>query len=482
MTAPAAATPARDLRDVRDALDARMATHRRDLEALVRIPSVSAPGFDPEPVTRSAEAVRDLLTARGLQGARLLTEARVHPTVYAERRAADPHAPTVLLYAHHDVQPPGDPARWTTPAFEPHERDGRLYGRGAADDKAGVLVHVAAVSAWLDARGALPVTVKVVIEGEEETANPHLDDFLARHAELLRADAVVITDSVNWRVGVPALTTTLRGAIDCEVELRGLDHAVHSGLYGGPVADPVLGLVRLLAGLVDADGVVAIPGFADDARPVDAAQRARLEALDFDEDAFRADAGVLDGVALVGDPQTSVPERLWLRPSATITGIDVPAVAVASNTIQPSARARLSLRLAPGQDAARALTLLRRWLTEQAPWGLQVSVSSGAAAPAFSSDPDHPAVAAAAQALEAAYGAPTVFAGVGGSIPIVTSFVEAFSAAAGRPVPALVTGVEDPDSRAHGIDESLHLGDWRNACVAEAYLLGALAETLREGA
>ncbi|HEY8340844.1 MAG TPA: M20/M25/M40 family metallo-hydrolase, partial [Egibacteraceae bacterium] len=312
MTAVDPSALARDLADVRDALDARMAEHRRDLEALVRIPSVSAPGFDPEPVARSAEAVRDLLAARGLQ-VRLLTDARVHPTVYGELRAADPDAPTVLLYAHHDVQPTGDPRRWTTPPFEPSERDGRLYGRGAADDKAGVLVHVAAISAWLDARGALPVTVKVVVEGEEETANPHLDEFLDRHADLLQADALVITDSVNWKVGVPALTTTLRGTVQCDVEVAALDHAVHSGLYGGAVADPVLGLVRMLAGLVDADGAVAIPGFADDAPPIDAATRARLDALDLDEARFRADAGVLDGVALVGDPRASVPERLWLR-------------------------------------------------------------------------------------------------------------------------------------------------------------------------
>jgi acetylornithine deacetylase/succinyl-diaminopimelate desuccinylase-like protein len=469
-----------DLDDVRRALDERMPRHREDLEALVRIPSVSADPAAADDVRRSAEAVRDLLADRGLEGARLLEVEGAHPAVYAAHLGAGPQAPTVLLYAHHDVQPTGDLEAWASPPFAPTERDGRLYGRGAADDKAGVLVHVAAVDAWLRARGSIPVNVKVVVEGEEETGSEHLDDLLAAHGETLRADVIVITDTVNWKVGVPAITYLLRGLVDCDVEVAGLDHALHSGMYGGPVPDPLTGLVKLLAGLTDERGAVAVPGFADDVREPTAAERARVAALDFDEAAFREEAGLLDGVELGGDPSLHPLERLWMQPNATIIGLDAPAVATSSNTLVPSARARVSVRLAPGQDPERARDILCDWLREHAPWGLRTTVTPGAAAGAFACDPTaepaRSAFEAAGRALEAAYGHPAVHVGVGGSIPFVHTFAEAFADRAGDPAPALLLGVEDPDSRAHGIDESLHLGDWRNACLGEAYLFAALAE------
>jgi cysteinylglycine-S-conjugate dipeptidase len=471
-------TPRPVLDDVRDALRDRMGQHRADLDALVRIPSVSAAGFDPAEVRRSATATLDLLTARGFEHARLLEIPDAHPAVYADWLHAGQDAPTVLLYAHHDVQPPGHAHSWTTPPFEPSERDGRLYGRGAADDKAGILVHVAAVDAWLRARAALPCNVKVIIEGEEETGSEHLADFLTTYADLLRADVMVLTDSVNWKVGVPSLTYLLRGLVDCDVEVRGLDHALHSGMYGGPVPDPLTGLVKLLAGLTDDDGVVAIPGFADDVRAPSEAERRRVRDLDFDEASFRRDAGLLDGVRLVGDSAAHPLERLWMRPAVTIIGLDAPAVATSSNTLVPSARARVSVRLAPGQDPVRARDRLCRWLTEHVPWGLHVTVTPGTAAGSFAAEPDGPVFAAAARALEAGYGAPAVLAGVGGTIPFVEPFAQAFADADGRPAPALLTGVEDPDTRAHGIDESLHLGDWYHACLAEAYLFAELAAEL----
>jgi acetylornithine deacetylase/succinyl-diaminopimelate desuccinylase-like protein len=461
---------------VRGALDAAADRHRADLEALVRIPSVSAPSFDPAQVRRSAEAVRDLLAATGLDRARLLEVPGSHPAVAAEDLTAGPDAPTVLLYAHHDVQPPGDTALWTSPPFSPDERDGRLYGRGTADDKAGVLVHVAAVDAWLRGPGALPVNVRVLVEGEEETGSAHLAALLDLHARDLRADLVVVTDSSNWKVGVPALTYLLRGLIDCYVEVRTLHHAVHSGMYGGPVPDALTPLLKLLAGLTDDHGVVAIPGFADDARPPTAAERARLTALDFDEDAFRAEAGMLPGVALIGDPAAHVLERLWQRPTATVIGLDAPSVPDASNTLVPSARAKVSLRLAPGQDPARALDLTARWLRDSAPWGVQVTVTPGACGAPFVVEPEGPVFAAAERALSAAFGKPVVYQGVGGSIPLLEPLRRMLGGA-----PALLTGVEDPDTRAHGIDESLHLADWRRACLAEAYLFAELALSARIG-
>jgi acetylornithine deacetylase/succinyl-diaminopimelate desuccinylase-like protein len=258
---------------IRDTLINRMATHRIDLERLVAIPSVSAHGFDQDEVRRCAEVVRDLLTVRGCNNARLLEIDGAHPAVYAEWLGAGADRPTVLCYAHYDVQPPGDLAQWTTPPFEPAERDGRLYGRGAADDKAGIMVHVAAIDAWLSSHERLPVNVKVIIEGEEETGSEHLAQLLDSYGDLLRADVVVITDSTNWKVGVPALTNSLRGLVDCVVEVRALDHPLHSGMYGGPVPDPLTGLIKLLATMTDERGVVAIPGFADDAPEIVADQR-----------------------------------------------------------------------------------------------------------------------------------------------------------------------------------------------------------------
>jgi cysteinylglycine-S-conjugate dipeptidase len=463
-----------DLADVRDTLTNRMATHRLDLERLVRMPSVSAPGFDPGEVRRSAEAVADLLAERGLEHVELLEIEGAHPAVYADWLHAGADAPTVLCYAHHDVQPPGDGSAWTSPPFEPTERDGRLYGRGSADDKAGVVVHTAAVDAWLTAHGRLPVNVKVIIEGEEETGSEHLAEFLDVYGDRLAADVIVLTDSVNWKVGVPALNYQLRGLVDAQVELRATTHALHSGMYGGPVPDPVAGLVRLLGGLTDEHGAVAIPGFSDDVREPTPAERRRISALDFDEDVFRAEAGMLDGVPLAGDPGVHPLERLWMRPSLTVIGIDAPAVAGASNTLQPGARARLSIRLAPGQDPQRALDVLCGYLEKAVPWGLEVEVTPGASARPYVADPEHPAMQGALRALEAAFGHEAVLTGVGGSIPFIDPFVQAFSRD-GQPVPALLMGVEDPDTRAHGIDESLHLGDWYHACLAQAYLLAELA-------
>jgi acetylornithine deacetylase/succinyl-diaminopimelate desuccinylase-like protein len=462
--------------DVARTLDERMPIHRGDLEALVRIPSISAAGFDPVPVRACAEAVRDLLAARGLEHAELLEVDGTHPAVYADWLHAGDDAPTVLLYAHYDVQPTGDAAQWSSPIFDPTERDGRLYGRGAADDKAGILAHVAAIDAWLTSRDALPVNVKVIVEGEEEIGSEHLMEFLDAHRDLLRADVVVVTDLENWAVGTPSITYLLRGLIDCVVEVRALDHTLHSGMYGGPVPDAVHGLVKLLATLTDERGEVAIPGFLDDIRLLSPAERELLEALPFDEAHFRADAGVLDGVDLLGDPATPVLERLWARPALSILGLDAPAVALSSNTLAPAAAARVSIRLAPGQDPERATKLLGDFLREQAPWGLHVDITPGWCASAWAEEPTGPAFEACARALGAAYGTPAVFTGVGATLP----FVEAVTSAFGG-VPAMLLGVEDPDSRAHGIDESLHLADWAKACLGEAYLLGELGALGRVG-
>jgi acetylornithine deacetylase/succinyl-diaminopimelate desuccinylase-like protein len=431
---------------------------RADLEDLVRIPSVSAAAFDQAHVQASADAVEGLLRGAGLddvQQLRVSVDGRPGAPAVVGRRPGPEGSPTVLLYAHHDVQPPGADADWATPVFEPTERDGRLYGRGAADDKAGVMVHVAA----LRALGAeLGVGVVVFVEGEEEIGSPTFGAFLAEHRDLLAADVIVVADSVNWKVGVPALTTSLRGLVDGFITVRTLDHAVHSGMYGGPVPDAMLATVRLLDSFWDAAGDVAIEGLV----------RGEAEALDYPEADLRADAGVLDGVQLIGTG--SLTSRMWTKPALCIIGIDATSVDAASNTLQPSVRVRFSLRIAPGQDPAAALAAVRAHVLAQAPFGAQVEVTEGEAGQAFAADVEGPVYRTARWALERSWGTAPVQIGIGGSIPFIADLLEAYPAAT-----VLVTGVEDPDSRAHGANESLHLGEFERACLAEALLLKALA-------
>jgi cysteinylglycine-S-conjugate dipeptidase len=467
MSAP---SPATDLADLDDTLRARMPRYRADLETLVRIPSVSAEGHDAASVRAAAEAVRQLLSDHGWEHARLLEIDGGHPAVAADHLHAGEDAPTVLLYAHADVQPTGDVGRWSSPPFVPTERDGRLFGRGAADDKAGVVLHAAALDTWLRTRGTPPVNLRVVVEGEEEIGSPNLAALLERHAADLDADVVVVADSNNWKIGVPALTYLLRGMVDVDVEVRALDHAVHSGMYGGAVPDALTGLVRLLGGLIDDDGVVTIPGFADDVRAPGPQERTRLEALPFDEAAFREEAGVLPGVRLIGDPAASVWERLWLRPSVTVLGIDAPSLLASNPSLQPAARARVSMRLAPGQNPARAQRLLTGWLEAHTPWGLQIEVRPRPSAAGFVTDSEGPVAEAADAALARAFGQPVVYMGVGGTIPLLEPLVQVLGGPA-----VLMTGVEDPDARAHGIDESLHLADWQRAILGEVYLFAELA-------
>lgn len=467
-----AAAPA-DRSDVIAAVDARMTETVARLSELVRIRSVSAAGHDPAVMRQSAVATAELLRAAGLHDVRLVEVEGAHPYVLGEWLGAGPDAPTVLLYAHHDVQPVGTPDRWTSPAFEPVERDGRLFGRGAADDKAGILVHVAAIEAWLTTRGSLPMNVKVIIEGEEEIGSPHLDAFLAAHAETLRSDVIVLTDLPNWQVGWPGLTVALRGMGEVKVTVRTLAQPIHSGMYGGPVPDALTATVRLLATLHDDNGVVAVPHFADGVRELTAPERARLDELSVDADDVRRDARMLDGVGYLGGPDSNRWEAIWYRPTITPIGMDVPSTIEAGNALLAEVTTKLSCRFAPGQDPEAALDALTDHLTKSAPFGAQVEVTRGHSNAAWTCEPEGPAWDAAVAAMTQAYGRAPAAMGCGGSIPFVAPFSAAFGDA-----PCLLTGVEDPATNAHGEDESLHLADFRNACVAEAHLLAELAERL----
>ncbi len=439
--------------DLTAAVDALFPSIRAELEALVRIPSVSAADFDPSQVHRSAEATADLLRRSGFGGVRLLELDGAHPAVFGEI-AGPAGAPTVLLYAHHDVQPPGPDSEWATLPFEPVERDGRLYGRGASDDKCGIVTH-AAVAQLLGS--APPVGIKVFIEGEEEVGSSHLEEFISAHGALLAADVIVIADSGNWRVGTPALTTSLRGIISAFVDVEVLQSGVHSGQFGGAIPDALTVLTRVLATLHDAAGNVAIPGLVSE----------ESDPLDLTEAELRSQSGVLPGVQLIG--KGSLTSRLWSRPAAAVLAIDAPPVAKAINQLIPRARAKVSVRIAPGDSPERAMQSLVDHLEGQPAWGATVTVTPFETGEPFRLGGDDPRFAAFRRGFAEAWGRPSVDIGVGGSIPFVKAFSDANPGAA-----VVLTGAADPECRAHGPNESIHLDELRRFVLAEAIALREL--------
>ncbi len=425
---------------------------RRDLEALVRIESVWADPARRDDVHRSAQAVADLLRDAGFSDVEIVSEDGA-PAVIAHQ-PGPPGSATVLLYAHHDVQPEGDAAQWDSPPFDPTERDGRLYGRGTADDKAGIATHLAAFRAH---GGRPPVGVTVFVEGEEESGSPSLSRLLAAHRDKLAADVIVIADSDNWTTEVPALTVSLRGLADCVVEVATLDHGLHSGLWGGVVPDALTVLVRLLAGLHDDEGNVAVAGLHEaQAAPVDRGPQW-----------VRAESGLLDGVREIGSGP--VAQRMWAKPAITVIGIDTTPIAKASNTLIPRASAKISMRIAPGGDAVAHLDALRRHLEAHTPWGAHLTVTPGDIGQPYVIDATGPVYDAARSAFRQAWGTDAIDMGMGGSIPFIAQFAAAFPDAT-----ILVTGVEDPGTQAHSVNESLHLGVLERAAVTEALLLEQL--------
>ena len=440
--------------DLRSAVDDLFPSLQNTLETLVRIPSISAPGFDSSEVRRSAEVVASLLSEAGFQDVRLLEVEGAHPAVFGEIPAPE-GAPTVLLYAHHDVQPVGNLSDWDRDPFEPVELDGRLLGRGSSDDKAGIVVHLGAVMAH---EGRPPVGVKVIVEGEEEVGSTHLGDFLAGYRDQLEADVIVIADSGNWRTGQPALTTSLRGLVDCTVEVRTLRYAIHSGQFGGVIPDALTVLSRLLATLHDGDGNVAIPGLVASAS----------DDLDLTESELREQADTVTGLELIGSG--SLTSRMWTQPAIAVLAIDAPPVSNAVNALVPAARAKVSLRIAPGDSPERAMSALVAHLEQHVEWGAEVVVTPGATGDAFALETTGRATEAFRTAFEEAWGREPVDMGVGGSIPFVAAFSEAYPEAS-----ILLTGVADPTSRAHGPNESVELDDVKKGTLAEAIALRLLA-------
>ena len=429
---------------------------RRDLEDLVRIESVSADPERASEVQRSAEAVSALFEAEGFR-VQITTADGGAPAVIAHK-AGPAGAPTVLLYAHHDVQPENDHADWDSPPWEPTERDGRLYGRGAADDKAGIATHLAAARAFGD---DLPVSLVMFIEGEEEVGSDSLVALLRQHHDELRSDVIVIADSGNWDIGVPALTTSLRGLVRADVEVRTLTHAVHSGMWGGLVPDSLMAMARLIASLHDDEGNVTIDGL----------HAGPAAEVDYPEERLRAESGAAEGIRWIGSGSTV--ERLWTKPALSITGLDAPKVAGASNTLVPLARCRISLRIAPGDTTENAVACLRKHLEAHVPWGAGLGITIVDTGEATQIDATGPAYDVARTAFRDAWdGVEPIDMGVGGSIPFIAEFLEAFPQAS-----VLVTGVEDPDTRAHGANEGLHLAEFERVLLAEALLLDGLGAT-----
>jgi acetylornithine deacetylase/succinyl-diaminopimelate desuccinylase-like protein len=435
-----------------------------DLGGLVRIPSVSWDAFDPAHVAASAEAVAELVRGTGLFETVQVSRAPIgdtgalgQPAVLARRPARD-GKPTVLLYAHHDVQPQGDDADWDSPPFEPTVKGDRLYGRGASDDKAGVMTHVAALRAVREVLGDdLGVGVAVFIEGEEEFGSRSFADFLRQHRDDLAADVIVVADSGNWSTTVPAITVGLRGNVTFRLTVRTLAHASHSGMVGGAVPDAMLAMVKLLATLHDDAGSVAVAGL----------HSREAEHPEQSEQQLREEAGLLEGVTPIGTgPLLS---RVWSQPSITVTGIDAPSVANASNTLSPEVSVRISARIAPGQAASEAYAAIEAHLREHAPFGAHVEIDDVDQGDPFLVDTSGWALAEATAAMTEAWGEAPLQIGIGGSIPFIADLVRTFPEAQ-----ILVTGVEDPDTRAHSPNESQHLGVLHRAVLSEAVLIARL--------
>jgi acetylornithine deacetylase/succinyl-diaminopimelate desuccinylase-like protein len=458
-----ASTPRAD--ELREAVTAGLPAAIADLSGLVRIPSVSWDGFDFAHVHASAERVAELARELGvfetvdvvqLPVSDPDSDALGQPAVVATR-AARGGKPTILLYAHHDVQPPGDEAHWDSKPFEPTLRGDRLYGRGAADDKAGIIAHLAAIRAYQQVLGDPEIGLVLYAEGEEEFGSRSILTFLEHYRETFDADVIVVADSGNWSTEVPAITVGLRGAVAFNLRVTTLAHASHSGMFGGAVPDAMLAAVRMLDSLWNADGSVAVEGLTS----------READTPPYDEAQLRAETGLLPEASPIGTG--AIISRIWNQPSITLTGIDAPSVKDASNTLIPSVRVRVSARVAPGQRAEEAYEAIMDHLRAHAPFGAQLEVDGLDLGQPFLVDTSGWAVADAKAVLEEAFGNPTVEMGVGGSIPFIAELAERFPNAQ-----ILVTGVEDPDSRAHSPNESLHVPSLEKAILGEALLMARL--------
>lgn len=430
---------------------------------LIRIPSVAFDTYPAEKVLEAANATKAILQSVGFCDVQLLqlTKESKYPAVYGQLPSSKGTAttPTVLLYAHYDVQPADDVDKWTEnnhKPFEPIIKNNRLYGRGAADDKSGIIIHAIVAQAL---KGDLPVHLKCIVEGEEETGRGSLEEYVAAHPQLFQADAIIVADGGNWKLGEPTLLTSLRGVTSLTVEVRTLKEKVHSGLFGGPIPDALMVLMRMLATLQDERGNVAVPGLVSH----------EWHGFEYPEEDFRQNAGILDGVSLIGDG--SISSRLWTKPSINVIGLDAPSVDGATNALIDAARARVSLRVPPEQDPDKACQLLAQHLKQVAPWHATVNIETGPGGKGLTLSDRGPAYQIARQVLFHAFQKNTIITGSGGSIPLINVLAKTFPQAE-----IIIWGAEEPEARIHAANESVDLTELERITLAEALFLQQLGQ------
>ncbi|WP_138316269.1 dipeptidase [Rhodoluna limnophila] len=445
--------------DSASSVDNRFEATLTSLMELAKVPGIAWEAFDSSHLDTSAQMVSDLFRNLNIfdfvEVRRSAVDGKPGAPAVIARRAAKNGKPQVLLYAHHDVQPPGNSDEWKTNPFNPVRTEDRIFGRGVADDKAGIVAHLAALQALVDSEGKdFDLGISLFIEGEEEAGSPTFRNFLEENQADLAADVIIVADSGNWTTEVPALTTTLRGLVSVVVQVKTLDHAVHSGMYGGAVPDAMLAMIKLLASLHDDQGDVAVTGL----------KSAQTDELAYSEDSLRQDSGLLPKTQTIGSG--GILQRIWGKPAITVIGIDGQTVALSSNTLLPSVRAKISMRIAPGQDPAEAMNLLKAHLLSHTPFGAELSFGEVELGKPFNMDDSGWAAQLVKKSLAHGWREAPVNIGIGGSIPFIADLTEVFPAAQ-----ILVTGVEDPDSRAHSPNESVHIESLRKAMVSEAIFL-----------
>lgn len=442
----------------------------RDLADLVAIPSISTDGEHQRAIEQSGALVCDQMRHAGLDNVELLRCGGSNPFAYGEWLGA-PGKPTVFLYAHHDVQPINYESDWLSPPWTLTPRDGRLFGRGAADDKGAVTAQLGAIAAFLKTRGSLPVNVKVLVEGEEEVGSTNLPAFFQQYKDKIRSDVIVVCDTENIDTGIPSITYALRGVMSVLVEVESAKMPVHSGMSGGALADAALALNVILARLYWNNKKLPIPGFYDKVRKMSGKERRALKKLPGDEEKWRHDYGILPGVAFASQKGVHLYEQTWRLPAVTVIAQEASSIKGASNQVLPKVSAIVSCRMVPDQDPAEVLVQLQEFLSKDPPWGVKVHVKQhGSAVKWWMTDPQGPAFEAAKKAMKAGFDAAVVAIGCGGTIGFVGPLAELFGGA-----PALLLGIEDPRSNAHAPNESLHEGDFRKLTVSIAHLFENLA-------
>jgi acetylornithine deacetylase/succinyl-diaminopimelate desuccinylase-like protein len=458
------------MKPVLDWLTSNHAALVRGLADLVAIPSISTDGEHQQAIEQTAALTCEQMRRAGLQNVEILRSGDSNPYAYGEWLGA-PGKPTVFLYAHHDVQPTNFLDQWQSDPWKLTPRNGRLYGRGAGDDKGAIVAQLGPIAAFLKTRGSLPVNVKMVVEGEEEVGSSNLDAFFRQYKQRIQSDVIVVCDTENIEVGLPSITYSLRGIVAAHVEVQSAALPVHSGMAGGLLADAALALDVILARLYSPDGKFAIPHLYDSVRPMTDKERQVLHTLPADETKWRQHLGVLPGVRFASEKGCHPYEQTWRKPAVTIIAQEASSIKGASNQVLPKAAAIVSCRIVPDQDPDDVFRHLKTFLTQDAPWGVRVTVKPQGAVKWWMTDPNGPAFEAALTAMQAGFEKKPVPIGCGGTIGFVGPLAELFGGA-----PALLFGIEDPESNAHAPNESLHEGDFRKLMASLAHLFENLGK------